>query len=159
MPTTITSTRKNVAKPSTESNPPNAGPACAYAATEPNSAAIKASRLRFPNRADERRFTTGSRIMSSVAATVRISSGRNRTISPGLTTALTGTGDLLGGGHGYPERNVDLRLIEHARVRFRHRRQKRLRIHTHPNHHHDQRNHRYPFPHVHVGHVQAHFLP
>src|ERR1039457_3792440 len=96
MPTTITRTRKKVAKPSTMSMPPKAGPPMEYAWTLAPSAAASASREMWPKAFDERLWMSGSSTVSRVPMTVRMISGRKRRASCGLKrkTGLTGTGDL-----------------------------------------------------------------
>ena len=84
IPTTSTSTRKNVAKPSTINMPPKAGPACEFAYTAPPMAATRVAMLKWPKACEERRWRIGSSTISSVPITVRIVSGRKRIRSAAL---------------------------------------------------------------------------
>src|SRR5215469_15855982 len=103
----------------------------------------------FPNALEPRLFSSGSRTMRSVAAMVRMISGRKRMVSAMLKPGLTGTRDLRT-GPGWlafqldPDWHVRLRLLEHAGCGLADWRQERLRIDSHPDHHCDQRNHSGP---------------
>src|SRR5689334_6485168 len=153
MPTDITSTRKKVANPSTDSIPPNAAPACAaYALTEATIAAISANRLNVPKTGDERRCTRGSMTISSVPTTVRMISGRNRIRSAELKLGLMGTAGLRALLQDRtlqlnPERHVDVRLVEQPGSCLPYRVEEGFGVNAHPEHHDDQRHNRGPLPH------------
>src|SRR5437588_3705247 len=103
IPTAITSTRKNVANPSTISMPPKAGPEWRYAHQAPPSAATRVSRLRWPKASDEPLWISGSSTIRSVPITIRMISGKKRMASRELKTKLPGTRHLcrgLSGGAG-----------------------------------------------------------
>src|SRR5215831_13412692 len=108
----------------------NAGPGACHAAIDAASAATSAAIEKCPNARCQRRLSTASITISSVATVVRISSGANRISSFCVGQRLTGTGNLLGGRRGYLhlERYVDLGLLQHARRSLPHCRQKTLRI-------------------------------
>src|ERR1039458_4061830 len=97
MPTTITSARKNVAKPSTTIMPPKAGPSCVYAYTVAPSAATRATMLIWPKAFEDRLWSTGSRTIRSVPMTVRTISGRMRIRSAEVGPRSAGMRDLRGG--------------------------------------------------------------
>src|ERR1039458_3729121 len=157
IPTTITSTRKYVAKPSTISMPPKAVPGSLCAYTAPPIAASSAKMLKCPNAYEARLCRIGSSTINAVPITVRMISGRKRTRSVALAPKLTGMrhlrlpARLLSQFH--PFRHVDVGLFHHARGGLAHRRQETLRVHSHPHHHHDQRHNRRPFAQPHVRHM------
>src|ERR1039457_3275607 len=153
IPTTITSTRKYVAKPSTISMPPKAVPGLVWAYTAPPIAASNAKMLKWPKANEARLCRIGSSTISAVPITVRMISGRKRTRSVALAPKLAGMrylrrprrilSRLLSQLH--PFRHVDVGLFQHARRGLAHRRQETLRVNSHPHHHHDQRHNSRPF--------------
>src|SRR5215472_17225234 len=106
------------------------------AAMAPISARIE----RFPNALERRLFSSGSSTIRSVAAMVRMISGRKRIVSAMLKPGLTGTRDLrTGTGRRTfqldPDWHIGLRLLEDTGGGLADRRQERLRIDSHPDHH------------------------
>src|SRR5215471_14164073 len=159
IPTTITSARKKVVKPSMWSMPPKAGPGCALAKNVAPRAVASASRLRCPNTEEDRLRRIGSSTMSSVPAIVRMISGRKRRTSSELKAKLTGIGHL----HLRPccrslnpDRHVDAGLLEDVRGDLADGRQKGLRVDAHPNHHDDQGNYCSPVARDEIAHVRSH---
>src|ERR1035441_5368905 len=157
IPTTITSTRKYVAKPSTISMPPKAVPGSLCAYTAPPIAASSAKMLKCPNAYEARLCRIGSSTINAVPIAVRMISGRKRTRSVALAPKLAGMRYLRLPAQFHPLRHVDVGLFQHARRSLAHRRQETLRVNTHPHHHHDQRHYRRPFAQPQVRHVMLHF--
>src|ERR1039458_7252830 len=157
IPTTITSTRKYVAKPSTISMTPNAVPGLVWAYTAPPMAAASAKMLKWPKAYEARLCRTGSSTINAVPITVRMISGRNRMRSVALAPKLAGMRHLRLLAQFHPFRHVDVGLFQHARGGLAHGRQETLRVNSHPHHHHDQRHNRRPFAQPQVRHITLHF--
>src|SRR5437879_7719320 len=113
--TTTTSTQESVAKPSTISMPPKAGPECRYAHHAPPSAATRVSRLRWPKACDEPLWIRGSSTIRSVPIMMRMISGKKRIASRELKTKLPGICNSRALLQLYPIGHVHLRLIQDAR--------------------------------------------
>src|ERR1019366_4566520 len=165
IPTTITSTRKYVAKPSTISMPPQAVPGLVWAYTAPPIAASSAKMLKWPKANEARLCRIGSSTINAVPITVRMISGRKRMRSVAVAPKLTGMRYLRRSARLLsrllsrlfsqldPFRHVDVGLFQHARGGLAHRRQETLRVNSHPHHHHDQRHNRRPFAQPQVRHI------
>src|SRR5947209_1109721 len=100
-------------------------------------------------------LVSGSTIITSVATTERISSGRNRRYSTPAGRPLADTGELLRGyltrRYSHLEWDVLGSLFEDRTGDSADAGQKCLRAYTQPHHHHEQRNHGAPFAHGQVG--------
>src|ERR1017187_7233077 len=156
IPTTITSTRKYVAKPSTTSMPPNAVPGLVWAYTAPPIAASSAKMLKWPKAYEARLCRIGSSTINAVPITVRMISGRKRMRSVALAPKLAGMRYLRVPAQFDPFRHVDVGLLQHPRRGLAHRRQETLRVNSHPHHHYDEWHNRRPFAQPQVRHMTLH---
>src|ERR1700676_856888 len=121
---------------------------------------INARMAMCPKAFELRLFSSGSSTIRSVAAIVRMISGRKRSVSTRLKAALAGMRHLrvligLRPCQLNPDRHIHLGLFEHARGRFADRGQERLRVNAHPNHHRDQGNYGGPLAGFKIEHVMA----
>src|SRR5690349_15776165 len=128
-------------------------------------AATRAASEMWPKERCHFRLRTASSTISSVAAQVRITSGKRRINSAELGTRLAGMGELsrnrrvtVAARDPDLERHVYLGLLQHTGGSGADERQEALRVHSHPHHHRDEGNHYCPLAPVQIRDVRPHLV-